>query len=605
MKLLKKSLSVLALLFVVFAMTGCAELLGKLKNDIDQIPGAETPSVDYEGETDVTIRLGGTATLSVKSEVSDGGKLSYQWYKSSTSNRNEAEVIPLAVTSKYIVIASLNAEDDGKVEYYWCKVVNLKNAKTSEEWSTAFKVTIQEPTPETPIIKQEENYSFKVHYSEPITFSVNASVENIDPTTNLLSYQWYSGTTKKREEAKPIEGTTDAEKLAVKTPIYASFAPSAPEKDGEVTYYWCKVTNKNIRSGKTIDAWSEMYDVTVSNIIRLNGKEIKENTTWESKYTYFVENWVEVKASLTIPKGTVVKFKNGAYMETSDSGMIKVEGSVTDEKKEYVYFTSYLDHAVGITIPEYADSAATVAKGDWNGVYINGENASKIEYAVFRYSNVALELNNEKTNTVENCIFTDNQSNNVVDNPSAALIIKEPANKSTVKNNIFYNNDWPLRVSANYTVDPSNIFHNPEVTDRVIKNVHQAIVMEAGKEINTKNISWNVTELPYYVTDSSWITVKGYTLFIGDDTHDVVVKFNSGIYLEIQKTGNLELGPKSILTCWKDNDHGEDIWNGEDVGDVEWGDWEGVTIGDDGYNNPINKDITRVWYNNTENYPSN
>lgn len=442
-----------------------------------------------------------------------------------------------------------------------------------------------EPEPDGPKYPSVEitdygDGSATLHYGDEKTLTVTASVDD----GGSLSYQWYKGTTNNTDKASAISGETSA-----------SYKITAPSEEVEKTYYWCKVTNK--KNGKTESAWTYAYDITVSNIITFGGGFIDENTTWESKYTYYIQDWVQVKASLTIPKGTVVKFKNGAYMETEGSGLIKVEGSVTDEKKEYVYFTSYLDHSVGITIPEFADSLATAGKGDWAGVRINAANASKIEYAVFRYSNVALQLNNEKINTVENCIFIDNKSNNIADKPSAALEIKGDANESIVKNNIFYNNDWPLKVSANYTVDTSNIFHNPE--DENIKNVHQAIVMEAGKTIEKKNISWNVTELPYYATDSDWIYVKGHTLSIGDN---VVVKFNSGMYLEIEDTGNLELGTNSILTCWKDNEHGEDIWAGEDVGDVEWGDWEGVKFYGDGYNNAINKDTTRVWYNNRENY---
>lgn len=447
------------------------------------------------------------------------------------------------------------------------------------------KTVVDLDGPEPPAISDTSD-SYTLHYGESKTLSVTAAATD----GGSLSYQWYKGTSNREENATLISGATGT-----------SYKIDAPEYEVPKTYYWCKVTNT--KNGKTADGWTYSYDVTVTNVITFDGEEINTNTTWNSKYTYYVKDWVVVKASLTIPKGTVVKFKNGAYMETSDSGMIKVEGSVTDEKKEYVYFTSYLDHSVGITIPDFADSAATADKGDWGGVYINAENASKIQYAVFRYSNVALQLNNEKINTVENCIFIDNKSNNIADKPSAALEIKGDANESIVKNNIFYNNDWPLKVSANYTVDTSNIFHNPE--DENIKNVHQAIVMEAGKTIEKKNISWNVTELPYYATDSDWIYVKGHTLSIGDD---VVVKFNSGMYLEIEKTGNLELGTNSILTCWKDNDHGEDIWAGEDVGDVEWGDWEGVRMNSYDpkvYDNPINTDKTRVWYNRTSNYETN
>ncbi len=604
MKLFKKVMTLVAIMFVVFAMTGCAELLGKIKQDIDEIPEADTPYIEYEAETDVTVRLGGAVTLKIKSTVTDGGTLSYQWYKGSSENRNEAEPITAAILPTYAYIASLKAEDDGKVEYYWCKVVNVKNAKTTTEWSGAFKVTIQEPTPETPVIIQEEKYSFDVHYNTPVTLTVRTEMEDLDLLTYVLSFQWYKGSTDKRENAQLI--SKDDEATAV-LPVYIFTTPEKPEIDGVTTYYWCKVTNKNIKSGKTVDAWSEPYSVKVSNIIRIDGEYITDVTVWNSCYTYYIDDWLIVNNSLTIPDGTIIKLGKDAHLTTSTNGTITVNGSAENP----VYFTSYRDESKGIAIPEFIGKATNAQKGDWAGVTIGGEEGSEINYAVFRYAwRAGLTLN--ATTTVNNCIFMDNKYDYNAEGPSAALIINESANESDVTENKFYNNDYPLRVCANYTVDTSNIFHNPDSTDGNIKNVYQAIVVETGRTIEQGNtVEWMITELPYYVTGSGshWINVDG-TLKIGDDDAKVIVKFDAGGEINVNQTGYFTLGSNSILTSWKDNnpDHGEDIWAGKDVGPVERGDWEGINIyGSEewGWGNAINKDKTRVWYNNPSNYETN
>ncbi len=586
MKLIKKMVGVFVLLFVVFAMTGCAELLGKLKDDIDQIPEADTPSFDYE-EKDITVGLGAAVTLRITATVSDDGTLSYQWYKGSTNKRDDAEPIPLAIAPTYAYIASLKAEDDGKVEYYWCKVVNLKNGKTTTEWTDTFKVTIKEPEPGTPKIAREENYSFEVHYGDPVSLTVKASLEENDPLTYSLSYQWYKGSTNKREEAQLIDSTSDVTALL---PAYAFLAPTAPEKDGVTTYYWCKVTNKNLKSGKTADAWSEAYSVTVSNIVRIRG-HIDENRIWNKLYTYYVDSWLTIEKSLTIPAGTVVKIGKDCEINTTDEGTITAIGT----KEAPITFTSYLDHSVGITIPEFEGSATKAAKGDWKGIRIAGAQGSTFTYANFHYSNeYALTL--EKESTVSYCLFTDNKSNKY----SGALTIEENGNESLVTNNTFYNNDWPLTCPKNYTVSTSNSFHKPD--DLTIKNKYQAIILTGGYHIeNAKNVKWYVTELPYYFVDG-WFSVDNGTLSIGDATHNVTVKFTAGSYITVEEKGNLTLGVASILTSWKDDAHAGDMEANEQPVDPIWGDWEGISFYGSDYDNTINTDTTRVLYNNKENY---
>ena len=489
MKLFKKALSVLALLFVVFAMTGCTQILGKLLNK-----GAE----------------------------------------------------------------------------------ELEEQKNNT------------PDPESPsITSEDEGYSFMVHYGAPYTLTIKAEVGD----SGVLTYQWYSSSTDKREDATAFEGTTDAEKIAAKTRRLATVAPTAPAKDGEVTYYWCKVTNTNLKTGKTKDNWSERYAVTVSNIERVHGY-IESNTTWNSLYTYYIDGWLTVEKSLVIPAGTVVKCGKDADIVTTGTGTIAVGGT-----KDYpVYFTSYLDESVGIKIPEFIGSSTKAAKGDWKGIRIDGAQGSTFAYTTFRYSNeYALKLN--KKANVANCVFVSNKSD---DSYSAALMIDADAKDSTVINNVFYNNDWPLTCSKNYTVDTSNSFHDP--ADVTVKNKYQAIVLKGGSYIESaRTVDWKVTELPYFFVDS-WFTVTNGTLNIGDATHNVIVKFTADAEINEEQKGKITLGVGSILTSWKDDAHGGDIEaNGQPVA-PDWGDWGGIRLYDGDWNNAINKDTNRVLYNDKSKY---
>ena len=422
-------------------------------------------------------------------------------------------------------------------------------------------------------------YGVDLHYGESKTFSVSAAVED----GGTLTYQWV------RVLSKALPGVPYETVIAGATSSSYTFTADNAE---DSFYLFCRVTNTKNGIQKTSE--SEHIRVSVSNIVRLNGTHINEVTTWNPLYTYYIESesWAVVEKSLTIPAGTVVKLGKNAYLETTGTGTI----TVLAEEGKTTYFTSYLDMTKGISIPEFAGSAVGPAKGDWAGVYISGTSGSSFKNCEFRYSN-AYALKLFKKTTVEGCTFTDNKSVEY----TGALTILEDANESVVKNNVFYNNDWPLQVASNYTVDTSNIFHNPDNAE--VKNANQAIILEGGKTVaQGKSTYWMITELPYFVATGNWVDARGH-LYIGDTSNDVIVKFSDGYYLEIHDTGTLSLGSGSILTCWKDDEHGGDI---EGDGSIECndGDWKGVYFPEVGYNNDINKDETRVFYNDKSEIPS-
>ena len=202
-----------------------------------------------------------------------------------------------------------------------------------------------------------------------------------------------------------------------------------------------------------------------------------------------------------------------------------------------------------------------------------------------------MNLNNSAD--VKNCTFTYNKS----EGRSGALHLNDRAGGSIVTNNTFYNNDWPLSCPNKYTVDNSNIFHDPE--DEEIKNKYQAIVLDQGQEI-TGSTTWAITELPYFVTNG-WVKVTG-TLTI---PADVIVRFSYNSELYTDDNGSLIVGSNTILTSYRDDENGGDIEADGQPTDPADGDWQGICLyGAEkwGWDNELNKDTTRVLYNDTSKY---
>lgn len=419
----------------------------------------------------------------------------------------------------------------------------------------AGKIEEETPEPEYPSVTTEDESSFIARYGQMYTITVKG--ERSD--NGILTYQWYKGTTSSRDAAVAIDGA------AAKLAAYIFTTPAAPAKDGEVSYYWCKVTNTNAKTGKKAEAWSSSFKVTVTNIWTVN-YEINEPTTWNPIYTYYIPDnstfWVN--KSLTIPAGTIIKFGKNAKMETYETGTINAIGT----KNAPIVFTSYRDNSKGITISDYASE--TVQKGDWSGVIVNGATGSNFTYCTFTYADKSALCVN-KTTTLGACTFINNQSDT---DYSGALYIAGDAYKSLVTNCCFYNNDWPIEVPSAFEVDSTNIFHNPDA--ETVKNKNQAIVV-CSTEIPTGNFSWNIEELPYFCKDvNSTLWVNG-TLNIGKNGENVIVKMALGSSIREYEAGKINIGTNAILTSYRDKDTGVDIFAGAETSDPDDdGDWNGV-----------------------------
>lgn len=292
-------------------------------------------------------------------------------------------------------------------------------------------------------------------------------------------------------------------------------------------------------------------------------------TAWTAGNVYVVTGPVTVSATLTIAAGTVVKL-NGGSIDISSGGKIIANGTAAS----HVIFTSFSDDSV--CGDSNGDGAATTAhKGDWQMLYVNSPGSS-FAYCDFLYGgknrsgrNCVVEVSvSGSTFTFDHCTFAHTQTS--ASSTAYAFFAQSYMNDASVSvftNNAFYDNDRPIFLDVNYTLNPNNIFHDP--ANPGIKNTRNAVFMLGGS-ISGHTTSWNATEVPY-VVDGSCRAHVGATLNIGPN---VIVKMIS-TSSELTSTNTINLNATAFLTSYKDDVHGGDTNGDGNASSPAAGDWYG------------------------------
>ncbi len=311
---------------------------------------------------------------------------------------------------------------------------------------------------------------------------------------------------------------------------------------------------------------------TGSNVIEVTA-DIDAPTTWLDGKVYLIKkNDFYVNNTLTIEAGVVVKFHpDYDYIVLGGTGTIVANGTLD----KHIVFTSYKDDAHGGDTN--GDGTATSpASKDWSNINTNALNGSSFNYCEFLYGG-----NGTYTNTLEiyssvasvtNCLFAHNDgSDGSMD--FGALDCSAALAGTVVQNNIFYDNIRPLSISTAFSLDNSNVFHNP--ADANSTNAYNYIYVESINEI-VSNISWSETEVPYIIDDNDLWIMSTYSLTLAND---VVLKFTPSSEIVCANGASNIInynGTGVYFTSFKDDSRGGDSNADVTATSPANGDWEGL-----------------------------
>ena len=135
MKMKKTAISLALSLLLVLALSPAAGATG-LAPLPDENYGAEAPVV-YSC-ANITCNVGDTAIISVTAQSPDGGRLSYQWYRSLDGTNMSGSMIVTATGINYLADTSTEGTN-----YYFCAVTNTTSYGSNTVISSPIAVTVE------------------------------------------------------------------------------------------------------------------------------------------------------------------------------------------------------------------------------------------------------------------------------------------------------------------------------------------------------------------------------------------------------------------------------------------------------------------------------
>lgn len=217
---------------------------------------AEYPTITKDPKGATYTKGDSAKKLSVTAKVSDGGKLSYQWYKCSEDSNLDGTAIKGATKKEYTP-STVNVG----TTYYYVMVTNTKDGTTAETYSDTAKIKVNKAkSAETPKISKQPASATYSRNANAYALKVEASVTD----GGKLSYQWYRSSQNSTSGGVLLTGATSS-----------SYTPSTATSG---TYYYYVVVT-NTKNEVTAKKTSSAAKIVVSQYTSTNTRYNSKSTT--------------------------------------------------------------------------------------------------------------------------------------------------------------------------------------------------------------------------------------------------------------------------------------------------------------------------------------